>query len=512
VDGARRSPGGRIAAAWHHRRAAAVLAAALLLTTLALYWRIGGHEFLNYDDNVYITANENVRAGLTGRSLAWAFTSVDANWHPLTWISHMLDVELFGLQPRGHHLHNALLHAANGALLFLALRSLTGALWAPAFVAALFAVHPLHVESVAWAAERKDLLAGGFWALALLAYARYVRAPRPGRYLALISIHALGLMAKPMLVSLPVVLLLLDFWPLARIGPAGGAGGRRWLPLLEKIPLVLLAGASSLVAMIAQRSANALAYSQEYPLGARVASALAAYWAYLGQTVWPAGLTFYPFEGWRIPIWQSVVAGVLLVSVTAILTIMARRRGWLLVGWLWYLVSLLPVIGLVQIGVQARADRYTYLPLTGIFLGCAWSLCEMVRQWPRWRGAVVVGCTAALLALAARTWVQSGHWRSSVTLFGHAVDVRPDNWIALNSLGNALLELGRVRDGQAAISRAYQLNPYLRFDLLVRTGDVLAAGGRLDEALATYRKAQEMIPYDRAVRAKIAELTGRLDR
>jgi tetratricopeptide (TPR) repeat protein len=243
-----------------------------------------------------------------------------------------------------------------------------------------------------------------------------------------------------------------------------------------------------------------------------VANALTAYWAYLGQSVWPARLTFYPFAGWRIPLWQSAVAGAMLVAVPVALALAARRRGWGLVGWLWYLVSLVPVIGLVQVGVQARADRYTYLPLTGIFLGCAWLLRELVRRRPRWCGLVSASCLAVLLAFAAGSWAQSRHWRSNIALFGHAVALSPDNWIALNSLGNALLEQGRVREGQDALSRAYRLNPYLRFDLFIRTGDLLVSSGRLEEALATYRKARELIPYDRIAQAKIADLARRLGR
>ncbi|HEY5998919.1 MAG TPA: hypothetical protein VI078_06390 [bacterium] len=495
-----------------HCAAAAVLAALLAAATLALYWRIGGNAFLNYDDNLYITANEHLRAGLTARSAAWAFTSVGANWHPLTWISHLVDMDLFGLDPRGHHLHNAVLHAANAALLFAALRSLTGALWSPVLVAALFAVHPLHVESVAWAAERKDLLAGLFWALALLAYARYVRRPSGGRYAAVLSAYALGLMSKPMLVSLPVVLLLLDLWPLARLGPPAGAAGRWQKPFLEKLPLLALAGASAALAIFAQRGANALFYAEEYPLGARVANALTSYWAYLGQTVWPVDLTFYPFEGWRIPPWQSAGAAVALAVATAALALAARRRGWAAVGWLWYLVTLVPVIGLVQVGVQARADRYTYIPLTGVFVAAAWSLREVARQWARLRVPVAAVCLAALGALAAATWAQCRYWRSNTALFGHAVAVQPDNWIALNNLGNALLNENRVNEGQALISRAYKLNPYLRFDLFIRTGDVQAGEGRFDEALASYRRAQELIPYDRIVQGKIDELARRRGR
>jgi tetratricopeptide (TPR) repeat protein len=494
------------------RRPAALLFVVLLLSALALYWRIGGHEFLNYDDNVYITENENVRAGLTWHSLAWAFASHAANWHPLTWISHMIDVELFGLRPRGHHLHNAILHAVNGGLLFLVLRQLTGALWSSALVAALFAVHPLHVESVAWAAERKDLLAGCFWMLTLLAYSRYVRAPGRARFAVLITAYALGLLAKPMLVTLPAILVLLDFWPLGRLGSPSFRRGGRWRPLLEKAPLFALAGTSSVVTIIAQRSANAVAYSQEYPLGARVANALASVWAYLGQTLWPAGLTFYPFAGWQIPLWESLAAGALLAAATAALAALARRRPAALVGWLWYLVSLLPVIGLIQVGVQARADRYTYLPLIGIFLVVAWSLRGLVRRVPSLRLAAAALCLGALLALAARAWVQAGHWRSSVALFTHAAAQRPDNWIALNSLGSALLNEGRVAEGQAALSRAYRLNSYLRFDLLVRTGDVLAGQGLLREALANYMKAREMIPYDRLIGGKIADVERRLGR
>ncbi len=448
------------------------VAALLVGLTLLAYLPLFANRFVDFDDEIYITGNPGVLGGLTGRGIRWAFTAVHtANWHPLTWLSHQLDVSLFGLDARGHHLVNLLLHAANALLLFLVLRGLTGALWPGALVAALFAVHPLHVESVAWAAERKDVLST-FWALlTLMAWLAWLRTPAPRRYLRAVAAFALALLAKPMPVTLPFILLLLDVWPLGRWRPAGGglpgeAGGlakRVRRLILEKAPLFALAAASSLVTYLVQRSWGAIRPTDFYPFPVRLSNALISWLAYLGKMAWPADLAvIYSHSRSVWPLWQSGGAALVIAAVSAAAVATVRRRPYLLVGWFWYLGTLVPVIGLVQVGSQALADRYTYLPLVGIFIATAWGLADLAGQRAGRRALAGLAACSVLAALAATTWVQVGVWRDNLTLFRHAVAVTKDNWLAELNLALTYGRLGKQEEALIHYEETFRIRPQHR--------------------------------------------------
>ena len=436
-----------------------------------------------YDDGKYVTRNPDVQHGLDARSLSWAFTTTTAsNWHPLTWVSHILDVSMSGLRPRGHHLQSVILHAIATALLFLALEKLTGHAGRSAAAAALFAVHPLRLESVAWVAERKDVLSGVFFMGTLWLYARYAESPRPRRMAAVALALAAGLMAKPMLVTAPLVLLLLDVWPLRRTATT------TWRQLVvEKAPLFALSLASCALTIWAQ-STHAVRSLEEFPVSVRIGNAIVSYAAYLGKTVWPAHLAvLYPHPGADLPAWKILAALLLLVALTAGAVVLRRSRPWLLAGWLWYAGMLVPVIGLVQVGQAGMADRYTYLPSIGLALMLCWSV-------PATAGAAIAA-GAAVLALAVGTWRQAPYWKDSVTLFTRAVEVTRDNGIAETNLGLALYESGDVpgaiRHGEEAI-RILPGFASARSNL----GVALADAGRFDEALAQYHRAIELDPSD----------------
>ena len=471
--------------------------------------------FVNYDDPEYVTENPPVRAGLRAASVAWAFTTPhSANWHPLTWLSHMADCQLYGLAPAGHHATSVVLHAASAAVLFGALAGMTGATWPSLFVASAFALHPLRVESVAWVAERKDVLAGLCWMLALVAYWRYVRRPRPTRWLLVVAAFALGLLAKPMVVTLPFVLLLLDRWPL----------GRPWSARIvsEKLPLLALSLAASAVTFAVQRGAGAVASLDTLSFGARLAGATVAVATYLVKTFWPTNLAvFYPN---RPPApWQLVLSVLLLVAVSLLAVAQHRRRPYLLVGWLWYLGTLVPVIGLVKVGDQAMADRFTYIPQIGVLLMLAWGAAELSVP----RAALVATGAAALAASAVLTVRQLDVWQDSITLFTHATAVTRDNYVAEANLGAALLDLGHPSDAIGHLRRAEAIKPdYVKPHVtlgkaLAESGDaegaareyaealrldpgyatahynlglLLAGQGRLDEAIARYREALRLDP------------------
>jgi len=363
----------------------------LAVATVAVYWPVGGYDFTNFDDPGYVSENPHVLAGLTWEGVRWAFTNAqEANWHPLTWLSHMLDCQLFGPSAGRHHLVNVGLHALSILLLFLVLARMTGRRWPSAMVAALFALHPLHVESVAWISERKDVLSALFWMLTMGAYVLYAERPSVIRYLPVFVFLALGLMAKPMLVTLPFVLLLLDFWPLGRLKGAAATGkeasGFPWRRagrlVLEKAPLLVLAAAASGVAYLVQQKIGAMEFGARVPWTGRLANAVMAYVTYLVKAVWPGGLAvFYPYDE-HLPAWEVGLASAALAAVTALVVWQGRRRPYLAVGWFWYVGTLVPVIGLVQVGGHAMADRYTYIPLIGIFVAAAWGAADLTAAWP----------------------------------------------------------------------------------------------------------------------------------
>ena len=443
-----------------------LVAALLVAVTLAAYSPLLDNAFVNYDDDLYITNSHHVRSGLEAEGVAWAFTTFQgANWFPLTRLSWMLDAELFGMSPRGFHLTNLLLHAANAVLVFLVFARMTGAVGASAFVAAVFAVHPLHVESVAWAAARKDVLSGFFALLALLAYARYASAPRPGgAYAAVIAALVLGLMAKPILVTLPFLMLLLDEWPLARLrspeSPSTWERGRVRRALAEKLPLFALVVAASAVTTVAQHSGGTVQSLEVYPLDVRVENALVAGVRYVAKALWPSGLAvFYPHPGRALPVAQVAGATLLLAAVSVGVLGALRRRPYLGVGWLWFAVGLLPVIGLVQVGQAAMADRYTYLPLIGLALMAAWGAREAAaRRRARQRAAAVLGA-AVVVALALVTAQQVRTWRSSVTLLEHALRVTELNHVAHTNLGLALAGDDRLDEAAAHLLAAIRITP-----------------------------------------------------
>jgi len=449
------------------------------------------NDFVNFDDDKYVTCNTHVQAGLTKESVSWALTSVDAkNWHPLTWLSHMLDIQVYGSNPAGHHLTNVLLHVLNTLLLFLALNRMTGHVWRGAFVAALFGVHPLHVESVAWVAERKDVLSAFFWMLTMLAYVRYVEMPKPGRYPLVLLSFALGLMAKPMLVTLPFVLLLLDYWPLDRLKLHSW-----WKLVVEKTPLFVFAAASSIVTYIVQSKGGAIGILEHLSLGARISNAVVSYMDYIGKMFWPRNLAvFYPYPVHGPPIWEIVGAGAALVCVSILVIRAGGRRPYLPVGWLWYLGTLVPVIGLVQVGRQAMADRYSYVPLIGLFIIVAWGVPDLASR-KRWILAVAAG--PALSALMLCTWFQVGVWRNNITFFEHALASTSDNYVAQNNLASIFAENPdpKVRDAARAIrlaEEACRLTSYKIPESLDTLAAAYAEAGRYEEAAAIARKALKL--------------------
>ncbi len=473
------------------------ICAALVLVTFAAFHGVLSSGFVNYDDDGYVTENPHVRAGLRAESVAWAFTTTEqANWHPLTWLAHMLDVQLFGLDAGKHHRTSLLLHAASAVLLFLLLVSMTGALWPSAFVAALFAIHPLHVESVAWIAERKDVLSTLFWLLTLGAWLFYVESRTAGRYALVLVLYALGLMAKPMLVTLPFTLLLLDLWPLRRLTlPLREASVRLPGLLREKAPLFAMSAASCIVTFAVQRSAGAVQTLRDFAFAERLANSALAYVAYLGRTFWPTSLAvFYPYPAHvALLTWPVAGSGVLLVGITALALLLARRAPYVAFGWLWYLGTLVPVIGLVQVGGQARADRYTYVPLIGVFVIAAWGLEEIGKARRSMRNGVVILAAGSIVALSAATRLQVAHWTNGSTLYEHALAVSSDNWLAHNNLGRVLFEGGQSERAIAHYEAALRISPGYA-DAHYNLGIALGRIGRRPEAIEQFLETLRLEP------------------
>ena len=480
----------------------------LLALTSAAYWQVRNCQFVTFDDDLYVYDNPMVKGGLTWEGVQSSCTSFHAgNWHPLTWWSHMLDAQLYGAHPGGHHLTSLLFHLANTVLWFLFFARTTGALGPSALVAALFALHPLHVESVAWVSERKDVLST-FWALAaMFAYIRYVAAPGFKRYLPVPILFGLGLLAKPMLVTLPFILLLLDYWPLGRLqagAPAAAKQGRAgksksprpqklyWQLLKEKIPLFALAAGSCLVTLAAQKGSGALQSLGQIPLDLRVANALVAYVKYLLKLFWPFPLAFfYPLT--PTPWWQAVGAALVLLAISAWVWRGAPRHPHLAVGWLWFLGTLVPVIGLVQVGGQAMADRYTYLPYIGLFIMVSWGAFDLTAAWRYRRVCRGLGAGLLIFACLLATWLQVRHWRDSETLFSHALEVTEDNYMAYNHLGIHFINQGKLDRALRMFETTIRLKPSYSH-AYNNLGVVLAKQGNLDEAVVEFKKALELNP------------------
>jgi tetratricopeptide (TPR) repeat protein len=478
----------------------------LAAITLAVFGQTVHHGFVDYDDNRYVYENALVAKGLTLNGIAQAFTHGNYdNWNPLTAISHMLDCQFYGLSPGGHHLTNILLHTATAILLFLVLRRMTGFLWRSAFVAAVFAIHPLRVESVAWVAERKDVLSGLFFMLTIGAYVRYVHHSwQLSRYLTVVVLFALGLMSKPMLVTLPFVLLLLDYWPLNRFNrpalAAEGAGpvdgpGHFSVPLqliIEKIPLLVLSVPLCVATVLVDRTG--IGSVETFPLHLRIGNALISYATYICQMFYPARLaTLYSYPTQGVPVWKIIMAVLVLASISAGVFFWRRTRPYLLVGWLWYLGMLVPVIGVVQVGAQARADRYTYLPQIGLYMLLTWAAADLCAGW-RHRRMVLGGLSTVILAaLMFCAHTQVSYWRNSETLWTHTLACTSDNFIGQNNLGNALLRRGRMDEAIAHYRKALQIKSDYgdaNFDL----GDALLQKGSVDEAIPQFQKALQIIP------------------
>lgn len=447
------------------RPASALVAVALALLTAAVLAQVLGHGFLEYDDDLYVTNNKEVLSGLTWDGVTTVFRGTDiGHWHPLTFLSHMVDVELFGLNPAGHHLTNLVFHMVNTLLLFWLLLSMTGARWRSAFVAALFAVHPLHVEPVAWISSRKDVLSTCLLFLTIAAYRSYVAGPALRRYVLVAALYALGLMAKPMLVTLPVLLLVLDYWPLGRFSDprqtAPGSAKRLCNCALEKVPLLAFAAASCLMTYLAGRAAAVVDTGQHFPLALRMANVLTNYTTYLWKTVWPARLAaFYLHPGPALLNWKLVFYALVLILATLAVFRLRRRAPYLLAGWSWYGVSLLPVSGIIQIGAHSMADRYTYVPLIGPFIMVAWGLYDLVKRSRRARMAMAAAAIVAVLALAGGAWRQASYWRNDEALFRHAVDVTRNNSVARVNLAAALLSRNNPAEAVEFLEDAVAISP-----------------------------------------------------
>ena len=466
----------------------------LVLLTWGVFGQTLWYDFINYDDPKYVYENTHITSGLTAAGIAWAFTHIHSmNWHPMTTISHILDCQFFGLRAGAHHLTNVVLHTIAVVLLFIALQRMTSAVWRSAFVAAVFAIHPLRVESVAWISERKDVLSGVFFMLTLLAYVHYVRAPSVARYLAVAAALALGLMSKPMLVTVPFVLLLIDYWPLGRTnGQSLQVAGRRVTLFLEKIPLLLLCVGSSVVTFLVQR--GAVGFTQDLPVWPRITNAMVSYIVYIAQMFWPVNLAvFYPHPENRLPSWGIMLAFAVLSMMTAAAIIWRKNAPYYMTGWLWYLGMLVPVIGLVQVGWQGHADRYTYLPQIGLYIAGTWAAVDLTTRRRHHRAILCTGAVVIVAVLAWRTSVQAAYWRDSETLFKHALAVTSNNDVAENNLGIVYLRNGNLDQAISLLQAAVDLRPD-NSPAHENLAKALFQKGRAADAMVHYRKLSELQP------------------
>jgi Flp pilus assembly protein TadD len=481
----------------------------LVVTILAAYWQLPIHDFLVFDDNKYITQNTHVHEGITWKNIAWAFSNTDYGyWHPLTWMSHMLAFQVFGLKSGMHHLINLLLHISNTLLLFFVLKRMTGVLWQSAFVAAVFALHPLNVESISWVSERKNVLSTFFWMLTILTYVRYTERPGFYRYMLILFVFILGLMSKPMLVTLPFVLLLLDYWPLRRLNLArlrydnqethtSKIASFQTSPvlhlILEKIPLLGFSAICIYLSSLSIQRFGIVISTASVPMKLRIANALVSYVSYIKKMVWPHNLAvFYPYPK-TLPLWQVSGAGLLLVCISFLALRALKSKPYLAVGWLWYIGTLVPVIGLVQAGLwPATADRFAYVPLIGLFMAIAWGVPDLVFRWRRRKAGLAVIAATLFPILMITTWLQIQHWQNGVTLFTHNLNVSHNNSLAHNELGNALKQEGKFGKAMFHYSKALQINP-----------NYAEAHNNFGYTLAQQKKYQDAIyHYNEALRIK----------
>ncbi len=477
----------------------------LILGTLLVFWQVHNFAFVNYDDDDYVYENPHVLNGLTWDGVVWAFTTNhSANWHPLTWLSFMLDCQLFGVNPGWMHLVNLLLHIANTLLLFAVFRKMTGALWPSAFVAAAFAIHPMHVESVAWIAERKDVLSTLFLLLTLAAYVSYVKRCGLFRYMLTVLLFALGLLVKPMLVTLPILLLLLDYWPLERIRGLKTEDRERKTEgvfqklsagqlIAEKIPFIALSLVSSVITFLVQLGGSAVIHINSLALKDRIANAFISYTRYTGKLFWPRNLAvFYPFDADSFAFWQVVMCVLLLLVISIFVIRFGRNQRYLPVGWFWFVATLVPVIGFVQVGQQALADRYTYIPYTGLFIMIAWGLPELLSKWPQRKITLGLSMVISLTILGICTHQQVSYWNNSFTLFSHAIEATQNNYIAYNNLGVAYNSVGRYQDAIEAYKQTIRIKPdhETYFNLGVACGKL----GRQQDEVEAYKQAIRIKP------------------
>jgi Tfp pilus assembly protein PilF len=524
-----------------------LVALGIAALTAAVYWQATGNSFINYDDNLYVTNNPQVQAGLGWNGIVWAFsTSHTGNWIPITWLSHMLDCQLYGLSAAGHHLTSLLIHLANAILVFFLFQKLTAHVWRSAFVAAIFALHPINVESVAWVAERKNVLCTLLWLLTIWAYIGYAGRPDWKRYLLVVIAFAMTLMSKPMAVTLPFVLLLLDYWPLGRLrvrnrstfstpGPTGSsrsqeptAGVAVSRLVLEKVPLVLLALGDGLITLRAQRESGSVGATQVFPVGLRIENALVSYARYIWNLIWPAKLAvFYPYPKSYLPAWQVGLAAIVFLGITVLVISRASRFKYPAIAWLWYLGTLVPVIGLVQVGGQSMADRYAYIPMLGVLILAAWGVSDITRNRRLARDIAVISALVVVSGFAIVARGQLSYWADSETLFDHSQSVTANNYVAYNNLGEALagkgktdeaalwfakavetnpdyaaaqenlgmalIQKGSLDDGIVHAIRATQLDPH-SYDAFNKLGAALAKKGQMDEAVADLNRAVEIDP------------------
>ncbi len=488
---------------------------ALASATFAVYWQVHNNDFIDFDDDIYVAANTNIQKGLTAEAVKWAFTTNQAyNWHPVTWLSHIMDYSCFGQNPAGHHLVNLGFHVANTLLLFIVLLRMTNALWRSALVAALFALHPLHVESVAWISERKDVLSTFFWLLTIWFYIRYTRRPKFSTYIPVMVVLAVGLMAKQMLVTLPLVLLLLDYWPLDRFADSQNerkkkitSGKQTFLRCLaEKLPLLVLSFIACVIVLYVQSGAALVRGTGQMPIVNRFGNAILAYVDYIAKMFYPVHLgILYPYPLVSPPFWKIAAGGLILLSVTFAAFRFSRGRQWLVVGWLWFVGTLVPVIGIVQVGLQAMAERYTYVPLIGLFIIISWGAAELFEKVRYGKAVLAVSAGVILLSLSVLTYKQVSRWKDSITLFGHTAAVIQDNDIMHFNLGRLLLARGDIDGAISHWTEAVRIksdqptiHKYLA-ELFIQRGDI-------EKAIKEYREALKYKPDDTLVRENLQKL------